>query len=340
MATDPARVTIRDVAREAGVSVATASRVVRGETSVRPFKVEAVMDAVARLGYVPNSAARGLKERRTGAIAMLFPESEARVFTDPFFGAVVSGAAAIMNGAGFQLVLVMNDATGGTDKIRRFIHGNHCDGILLASHHETPALIAALRHAPMPLVSLGPPLGDLGFPCVDLENYGGGRLAAQHLLSRGYRKFGIITGPQDMASARERVEGFTAELAAAGLSPVRLFEGDYSSDSGAAAMRDAIPELHRYDAIFAINDLMAFAALQEAANAGLRVPHDIAVMGFDNVDASRGQIAGLTTIANPVHDMAAAATRLLLDLIDTGGAGVGVGSEHIFTPHLVVRSST
>lgn len=327
--------TIRDVARTAGVSTATASRVVRGEDMVRPEKVEAVQRAVEELGYVPNSAARGLVERRVGAIALVFPEREGRVFADPFFGAVVSGVSSALEGMDLQMLLVMTGSDNSGERMRRFVRGNHCDGLILASQHEKSALDATLQELTVPSVSIGRPTQGRDMPYVDLNNIEGGRLAARHLLAAGHRRIAMIGGPRDMSAAGERETGFEQELAQAGLSLVASAHGDYSYASGADAFDEIVRTEEDLDAVFAVNDLMAFAALQRARARGLAVPEDLAVMGFDDIDVPRAEAAGLTTVRNPVPSMAAQAARMLLTLIDGGT----VEHSAIEEPQLVPRTT-
>lgn len=327
--------TIRDVARAAGVSTATASRVVRGEDKVRPEKVAAVERAVLELGYVPNSAARGLVERRVGAVALVFPEREGRVFTDPFFGAAVSGVSSALDNAGLQLLLVMTGSDDSGERMRRFVRGNHCDGIVLASQHEESMLDMALAELMAPVVSIGKPPRQRDMPYVDLDNPGGGQLAAEHLLESGRKRIALIGGPHDMAAARERAAGFEAELARHGVTLAGRVDGDYSYASGARAFDRLVEDVVDLDAVFAVNDLMAFAAIQRAKAQGLSVPGDLAVMGFDDIDVARAEAAGLTTVHNPVRTMSAQATRTLLTLIDGGD----VAERMIAEPRLVLRTT-
>lgn len=327
--------TIRDVARLAGVSTATASRVVRGEDMVRPEKVEAVMQAVEELGYVPNSAARGLVERRVGAIALVFPEREGRVFADPFFGAVVSGVSSALDGTRLQMLLVMTGSDDSGERMRRFVRGNHCDGLILASQHETSALESALAELTVPAVSIGKPIQGRTMPYVDLDNLEGGRIAARHLLAAGHDRVAMIGGPGDMAAAGEREAGFEDELRQAGAHLVRRAHGDYSYTSGGEAFDELTADGVDFDALFAVNDLMAFAAVQRALARGLRVPEDLAVIGFDDIDVARAEAAGLTTVHNPVTSMARQATQALLTLIDGGT----VQDRVIEDPRLVMRTT-
>ena len=326
--------TIKDVAQLAGVSVATASRAMRSHASVRPEKVAAVEAAVAQLGYVPNSAARGLVQKKTGAIALIIPEREGRVFSDPFFGAIVSGIASVLDEHTYQLVLVMSGENRNPEKLRRFLRGNHCDGAVLASHHESKELREIIRETALPIVSLGAPLKGAALPFVDLDNEKGGRIAAQRLLEKGAREIAIIQGPVDMAASVDRVKGFCKVLQEAGLSPAAILQGDYSPESGARAIDELLESKTSFDAVFAANDLMALAAVGRLR--GHFDAHTLPmVMGFDNIDKARAELAGLTTISNPVTDMGKASANLLIQLIESTPATESV----FFQPKLVARTS-
>ena len=198
-------VTLEDVARVAGVSRATVSRVVRGDVQVRRDKVAKVEQAVRELGYVPNNAARSLASRQTGAVALIVPEHESRVFTDPFFVSAISGVTAGLDESDKQLLLVLSSPQDHA-RTRRFLRGGHADGLLVVSHHEGDLSVEVLREASAPVVFIGRPPEGLTAPFVDLDNTEGGRLAAEHLLSRGRRRIAMVCGPQDMPAAVDRRE--------------------------------------------------------------------------------------------------------------------------------------
>lgn len=327
--------TLEDVALRAGVSRATVSRVVRGDVQVRRDKVAKVEDAVRELGYVPNNAARSLASRQTGAIALIVPEHESRVFTDPFFVSAISGVTAGLEASDKQLLLVLSSPEDHA-RTRRFLRGGHADGLLVVSHHEGDISVEVLTEAAVPVVFIGRPPEQLRAPFVDLDNIEGGRLAARHLIERGRRRIAMICGPQDMPAAIDRREGFEKELADAGIDPVWLSFGDFTLASGERETAALLASETPFDALFASSDLMALGALKKLEGQGVRVPEDVAVIGFDDIASAADDTISLTTVVNPGRRLAELGATLLLDLI----AGRETDQFVVLRPELAVRSTT
>lgn len=327
--------TLEDVALRAGVSRATVSRVVRGDVQVRRDKVAKVEDAVRELGYVPNNAARSLASRQTGAIALIVPEHESRVFTDPFFVSAISGVTAGLEASDKQLLLVLSSPEDHA-RTRRFLRGGHADGLLVVSHHEGDISVEVLTEAAVPVVFIGRPPEQLRAPFVDLDNIEGGRLAARHLIERGRRRIAMICGPQDMPAAIDRREGFEKELADAGIDPVWLSFGDFTLASGERETAALLASETPFDALFASSDLMALGALKKLEGQGVRVPEDVAVIGFDDIASAADDTISLTTVVNPGRRLAELGATLLLDLI----AGRETDQSVVLRPELAVRSTT
>lgn len=327
--------TLEDVARVAGVSRATVSRVVRGDVQVRRDKVAKVESAVQELGYVPNTAARSLASRQSGAVALIVPEHETRVFTDPFFSTAISGVSAGLAVGDKQLLLVLS-SPGGDARTRRFVHGGHADGLLVMSHHEGDLSDGILEEAGVPVVFIGRPPEGLGAGSVDLDNVEGGRLAARHLIERGRRRIAMICGPQDMPAAVDRRAGFEKELADAGVKPAWLSFGDFTLASGERETTALLASGARFDALFASSDLMALGALKKLEVQGLRVPEDVAVIGFDDIASAADEMISLTTVVNPGRRLAERASQMLLDLI----AGRETDQQIVLCPELAIRSTT
>lgn len=328
--------TLEDVAARAGVSRATASRVVNEDPRVRGDARDAVRAAVADLGYRPNRAARSLVTRAPDSVALVVPESDDRVFSDPFFSRTLAGVTRALADSPLQVVLVMGGPGGDTSRMERYLRGGHTDGAIVVSHHRQDRIWQVLTETRLPSVYLGRPfVGDVPLPFVDVDNAGGGRLATEHLLARGCRRVGVVSGPLDMSSGRDRLQGCQAALRDAGLDADLVQAGDFTPAGGALAMRallDAAPDL---DGVFAASDLMAIAAVRELAAAGRRVPDDVAVVGFDDIDAAAALHPSLTTIRNPVTEMAAGAVRILREAM----AGAHPSEPVILPADLVVRES-
>lgn len=327
--------TLEDVAHVAGVSRATVSRVVRGDVQVRRDKVAKVEQAVRELGYVPNNAARSLASRQTGAVALIVPEHESRVFTDPFFVSAISGVTAGLDVSDKQLLLVLSSPEDHA-RTRRFLRGGHADGLLVVSHHEGDLSVELLQEAAVPVVFIGRPPEGLPAPFVDLDNIAGGRLAARHLVERGRRRIAMVCGPQDMPAAVDRREGFEKELADAGIEPAWLSFGDFTLASGERETSALLESGTRFDALFASSDLMALGALKKLEGQGVRVPEDVAVIGFDDIASAADDTISLTTVINPGRHLAELGATMLLDLI----AGRDVEQQVVLCPELAVRSTT
>jgi DNA-binding LacI/PurR family transcriptional regulator len=318
--------TLDDVAREAGVSRSTASRAINGGARVSPEAMTAVEDAIARLGYAPNRAARSLVTRRTESIALVVAEPDKRLLSDPFLSAVLVGVNEGLVGTSMQLVLLLARAGEPPGRLARYLRSGHVDGAIVVSHHREDRLEQVDA---VPVVFIGRPFGG-AVTYLDVDNVEGGRIATRRLLAAGRRRVATISGPLDMTAAVDRLEGWRVELAAHGLAADAMAEGDFTVGGGAAAMERLLAARPDLDAVFAASDLMAEGAMRALAAAGRRVPQDVSVVGFDDLGGPERTSPRLTTVRNPVVELAAGATSTLLDLM-AGGAP----ASHVFTPQLV-----
>ncbi|MFB7517740.1 LacI family DNA-binding transcriptional regulator [Streptomyces sp. NPDC056144] len=337
--------TLEDVAREAGVSRATVSRVVNGVRNVAPEIQEAVRAAVDRTGYAPNQAARSLVTRRAGAVALVLSATggsltggsfTARLFSDPFFGRVVDGVLPVLRARAVQPVLLVAESEPARHQLVSYLRRGGADGAVVVPLDEDDPLPGALVAAGLPTVLFGRPRA--GVPCgwVDLDNGAGARLAAEHLWAAGRRRPAVIAAPESAPAARERLDGFTAALAARGVTGVPVERGRFTEESGRDAMARLLDRHPDLDAVFAANDLMARGACRLLAERGVAVPGSVAVVGFDDSAAARDATPPLTTVRQPVEEMAAALTGALLDQLDTGTPETG---SKVFEPVLVARES-
>lgn len=326
--------TLETVAALAGVSRATASRVVNNLNRVAPHVVESVNAAIKELGYVPNQAARALARRRTGVVAVVIPESVERLFADPFFAAVVQGAAVRLASTEYALNLAIDSIE--SEKSRRYLTGGNVDGVLVVSQHEGDLPLTRLGLT-VPIVFAGRPAVDFGERghFVDIDNHGAAARAVEHLIERGRTRIATIAGAQDLTAGRERLAGWRDTLAAAGLPADRVAIGDFTPESGTLAMEWLLagPEI---DAVFAGNDQMAFGSLTALARAGRLVPDDVAVVGFDDDHFSRTARPTLTTIHQPAQEMGRVMAHQLLSLM----SGETVDHLTLLPTYLVVRESS
>lgn len=291
------RPNLEDVAARAGVSRATVSRVVNGQSSVAPQLRERVDRVIEEIGYVPNHAARALMTRRSNAIALLAAEPDVRVFSDPFFSGIVRGVSQEVNSAGLQLVLLMAQSYEDLDRARQFLRAAPVDGVLLISEHAADDSIPeTLQRSGIPFVIGGRPmLEGLDARFVDHDNYLGAKMAAEHLAGLGRSRIATITGPQDMAAGVDRLHGFSDGLG--GAFDANLVEhSDFTRLSGEAAAERLLARAPDFDGLFAASDLTALGALAALRRAGRRVPEDVAVVGFDDNEFAATSDPPLTTI--------------------------------------------
>lgn len=324
--------TLETVAAVAGVSRATVSRVINNSPKVSPQVREAVEAAIARTGYVPNRAARTLVTRRTDSVALVVQEPESHLFGDPYLTGIVRSVSEELSGTDTQLVLMMVRTDGDGQRLERYLRGGHVDGALLVSLHGDAALPRRLRAAGIPVVVGGRPLGAAeGITYVDADNVEGARQATRHLQGLGRRRVATIAGPQDMCAGVDRLSGYLDTVEGGPL----VVHGDFTRASGAEGMRALLDRAPDLDAVFAASDLMAAAAVAVLRESGRRVPDDVAVVGFDDVEAALWSDPPLTTVHQPVHEQGRRMTRLLMDEVIPGRAARPL----ILPTHLVVRGS-
>ncbi|WP_076263955.1 LacI family DNA-binding transcriptional regulator [Intrasporangium flavum] len=333
----PGRPTLEAVARVAGVSRATVSRVINGSPRVSPDVLAVVEQAIAELNYVPNRAARSLVARATMSIALVVPEDAHRFFGDPYFADVVQGISDRLDESDYVLNLQLTHPSSPSEKTRRYLLGGNVDGALVVSHHSGDHFLASLGRS-LPVVFGGRPLGELAHPgdyYVDVDNRSGARHGVEHLVARGRRAIATITGPADMPASVDRELGWRDALAAAGLSDHRLARGDFTEAGGIRAALALVDEHPELDAIFVASDLMASGVLLALEERGLSVPGDVAVVGFDDSPyATRGKV-GLTTVAQPAQEMGVVMADTLLRLL----GGETPPRVTTLDTHLVVRDS-
>ncbi|WP_245566789.1 LacI family DNA-binding transcriptional regulator [Jonesia quinghaiensis] len=305
--------TLEEVALAAGVSRSTASRAINGGSKVSPEAQAAVDAAIARLGYIPNRAARSLVTRRTESIALVVPEPDVRVLSDPFFSAVIRGLNAALRESDIQLVLLIAQPGDSSARISRYLMNGHVDGAIVVSHHREDELEELVIKSRLPAVFVGRPFSRTAeLNTVDVDNVAGGRVATEHLIKRGRKNIAHICGPSDMAAGEDRAAGWRQALDAAGLPHGPMSGGEFTSVMGATAMEDILAADPTIDAVFAGSDLMAIGALRVLERHARRVPEDVAVVGYDNLGVAATASPPLTTVVNPVTEMAKWATSELL----------------------------
>lgn len=327
--------TLEDVAAHAGVSRATASRVVNRDPRVGTDARESVLAAITQLGYRPNRAARSLVRREPDSVAVVIPESDDRIFADPFFSRTLAGVTRALQDTTMQVVLVMGEPGDRDGRMEGYLRGGHTDGAIVTSHHREDNLWRVLTETKLPSVFLGRPYAsEASLPFVDVDNVAGGELAARRLIERGCQRIGMVCGPQNMSAGRDRATGWRRVMDAAGRGTDLVVEGDFTSGSGAAGMRELLSRDPSIDGVFVASDLMAVAAIRELTATGRSVPDDVAVVGFDDIEAAAAMHPALTTVKNPIAAMAQQAVLMLRQVM----AGHPV-TPHVLATELIVRES-
>jgi LacI family transcriptional regulator len=307
--------TIRDVARLAGVSIATVSRVLNERSDVSPATRQAVLEVVQQHGFQLNRGARALHSGRTGLIGVTVPFIEGS-----YFAAMLGGIADAVDDAGMKLVLIpWRNERERQPSLRVRLRPGTADGAVLMLPPESLDELLELQRGGVPFAVIDPrvPL-DAGIPCVAATNVAGADAATEHLIGLGHRSIAVITGPVGWAATEERRQGHNAALARAGIhAQSRLVEvGDWQILSGRGAARRLLALDDRPTAIFAFNDEMAIGTLQAAHERGLRVPDDLSVIGFDGVERGELLEPQLTTVRQPLAEMGRMAVTLLLRLLE------------------------
>ncbi|QCB54192.1 LacI family transcriptional regulator [Sphingopyxis sp. PAMC25046] len=326
--------TLRDVAREAGVSVATASRAINGLGNVTAPTRAAVMAAVKKLNFVPHSGARSLTRRKTDTVGVILPD----LFGE-FFSEIIRGIDLVAHESGMHLLLGnMHGSTHETAAAIAAMRGR-VDGLLVMPPDLKPELLADYLDPALPTVLLNYDAGSLDLPFVAVDNYRGAYAMTEALLAQGARQVVHIAGPKHNRDARDRQRGFVDAMAkiAKERSPV-ILPGDFSEESGEKAARLLVEGQLPADAVFAANDQMAVGLIAELARAGVSVPGDVMVAGFDDIPLARHLSPGLTTMQVNIDRLGSTGMMLLLRLLR--GDALGAASATILNPNLIARGTT
>jgi DNA-binding LacI/PurR family transcriptional regulator len=315
----PASPTLAEVARVAGVSLATASRVLNQVPLVRPETRRQVETAMAALGYRRHRAARTAPPPRTRSIALVVCEESLRLFSDPYFARLDTGVDRVVTTAGMQLVLLTVPSTKDHQTpAMDYLGGGSVDGALFVSVHGRNPL--KLGRIGIPVVVAGRPVpgGDKDpVSYVDVDNHGGAVQAVRRLVDSGRSVIATVAGPRDMTAGFDRLAGYRQVMAQTERSDHGLvYFGDFSQVSGEHATIRLLERQPRVDAIFTASDLMAVGVLRALRRAGRRVPDDVAVVGFDDLPIGRHTDPPLTTVRQPTEELGARMARELLRLMD------------------------
>ncbi|SEG96001.1 DNA-binding transcriptional regulator, LacI/PurR family [Nonomuraea solani] len=307
--------TLDEVARRAGVSRGTVSRVINNAPHVSRAARQAVERAIKDLSYVPNVAARSLATQRSGAVVLAVSSDDQALFTNPFFAEVIVGVNAVLEETDLELLLILAASERGRSRLARVLQSRRADGVMLLALRENDPLAKVAAEGGVPVVHGGRSLGGSHQWYVDADNRDGARQAAEYLISTGRTRIATITGPLDMHVGVSRYLGFREALALARLGDERVAHGDFTEASGAAAMTHLLTEHPDLDAVLVASDEMAVGALGVLKERGRAVPGEIAVVGFDDVVTARHTHPTLTTVRQPIKALGREMIRMLLALI-------------------------
>lgn len=308
--------TLDEVAARAGVSRTAASRVINNAPHVSRAKREAVQRAVRELHFVPNPSAQALASRRVGAVVLAVSSDEPGLFADPFFAEVVVGVSEALEQTELELILLLANAPRGRERFERLLRSRRADGVMLMALRGDDPLGRLGEEVDMPVVFGGLPLNGEPTWYVDADNRGGARLAAEHFARTGRRRPVMITGQVDARAAVAREQGFTDGLTLSGLPLLGVEPGQFTEEGGAEAMERLLRTHPDPDAVFAASDAMAIGALRTLRDRGLRVPEDVAVIGFNDLASARHTSPPLTTVHQPVRALGQEMARMLVSAIE------------------------
>jgi LacI family transcriptional regulator len=325
-------VTIRDVAREARVSIATVSRVVNGHGNVTDATRARILGVAERLHYVPDSAARSLITGLTHTVGVLLPDLYGEYFSELLRG--IDRAARLR--ALHLLVSSSHGDAGEAMLALRAMHGR-VDGVLIMSPYLDAKLLDRALAATLPTVLMNTPADAGRAPAFVTDNYGGARAMVEHFRSLGYERIALIAGPDGNYEAAERLRGFRAALGRTRAADLLIYPGQFTEESGYLAGRQIAAAQERPHAVFAANDMMAIGCLFALTEAGLRVPQDIALGGFDDIPIARYVSPPLTTVRAQTADLGRQALEELARVIENPKAVRR--ARHTLPSRLVIRSS-
>lgn len=328
---------LEQVAKHAGVSRSTVSRVVNDDPNVNAETRERVRAIIKKLNYQPNAAARGLAAGRTRVLGLVIPMTVSALFTDPYFPLLIQGVSSASSAREHSVMLWLAEPEYERRTIRQVLHNGMIDGVLVASQRVDDPVIDALVRSALPFVLIGRHPSNAQVSYVDVDNQASARQAVAYLFRMGRRRVATITGPKNMIAGADRLEGYLGAVRAMGLTPdpELAVESDFTEEGGyVAAQRLMRCDM---DAIFCASDAMAAGALRALAENGKRVPEDVAVVGFDDMPFSARTTPSLTTVRQPIRSAGSVAAEMLIELI---GHRDSPPRRVLLPTELVIRGST
>lgn len=325
-----------DVARRAGVSIMTVSRVVNGSAKVRTDTREKVLRAIRDLSYYPNAAARALNRNRTNVLEVVIPHED-YFFSSEYFSELIFSIEKVAREGQYNVIFNTYDPAGRVDYAALYKQ-RKVDGLMIVAPSVSDRGLEGLEAEGIPLVLINGRNDGAPLSYVDVDNLKGGALAAEYLLDLGHRRIGVVTGGSLVINARHRLQGYVSALEARGIAvrPEWIYEGNWSEDSGYAGLRHLVDLKERPSAVFCCNDLMAIGGIRAAIDRGIAVPEEISVVGFDDIRLASFVIPRLTTIHQPLDRVGQSAARIMLELLTERPPHP---RRVVLQPELVIRAS-
>ncbi|KIQ04323.1 MULTISPECIES: LacI family DNA-binding transcriptional regulator [Pseudomonas] len=325
--------TIKDVAARAGISYTTVSHVVNGTRPVSDSARDKVQAAIAELGYVPSGVARSLRVRATGTLGLLVPNA-----SNPYFAELARGIEDHAERNGYSVILCNSDDDGAKQlRYLRVLLERRIDGLIVATVTRDAAFAQALAAVKLPLMLVDRSLDGVSADRLQIDHEQGGYLATRHLLELGHRRIACIAGPVDTQVAQLRVAGYQRALVEAGLPAAEPTHCAFTSPAGHATALGLLSGETRPTAIFAGNDMIALGVLRAAAERGVRVPQELSLVGFDDIEVSRYLHPALTTVGQHIGQLGERAAERLLQRVRTPELDA---EQWLLEPTLMVREST
>jgi len=330
--------TLEDIAKQAGVSRSTVSRVVNDHPNVSEDVRERVHEVIRKTGYRPNAAARSLASQRSWMIGLVLPHSVSFFFTDPYYPHLTKGIAQACNQNNYTLAFfLVGNVEDEENMYPRIARKGFLDGVVVQSgHHGDQGIIGRMIDLKIPMVVVGRPFRSDNVTYIDIDNINSSNNAVSHLIRLGHKRIGTITGPANSTAGIDRLEGYRKAITERGLTVDEnlIIEGDFTEAGGYYGMQKLL--LQKPDAIFAASDVMAIGAMRAVNEANLRIPEDIAFVGFDDLPIATYSNIQLTTVRQPVVQTGIRTVETLIDLIENG---IKQPRHIILDTELVVRES-
>jgi LacI family transcriptional regulator len=329
------KATIYDVAKEAGVSIATVSNAINGKGKISKKRREEIFKIMERLQYQPSVIASALTGKKTFSLGLLIPD-----ISNPFFAEIARAIEDQAHQSGYSVIICSTD--NKDERVERYIsllEQKSVDGIIIGTGIENMEILTQLLNKSIPIAMIAREASSLSVHTVVTDDFVGGNLAAQHLLELGHRRLAVLSENLKVSSSRERIRGFKFALFEAGVAfdESNIVTCDYKIEDGKRGAQELLRKAERPTAIFCCNDLLAIGALQAAKETGLHVPEDVSIIGFDNTILASVTDPPLTTVAQPMEHMAKLVFNLLIQNLEKEDS---IKQRIVLRPELIVRQST